>query len=248
MNLLHNKTAFITGGARGIGAAMVKRFAEAGATVGFTYLNNTLAAEATQAAAALSGQKIVAYPCDGRQPEAVEKTMATFVETFGGIDILVNNAGVIQDNLLLDMPLEDWQNVLSIHLTSAYLFSQCALKTMIPARKGLIINVSSVSGVHGNAGQANYAAAKAGLIGLTKSIAKEVGSRNIRCNAITPGIINTDMTSAILRGGDETIKKTIPLKKIGKADDVAHLAVFLASDLAAYITGQVMSVCGGLSM
>jgi 3-oxoacyl-[acyl-carrier protein] reductase len=247
MALLDNKIAFITGGSRGIGAAMLKRFAEEGATVGFSYLSNTIAAEQALEAAAIYGHKIKAYACDGTQQQAVEETMTAFVEEFGGIDILVNNAGVIKDNLMLDMPLEDWQNVLTTNLTAAYLFSQMALKTMIPARKGLIINVSSISGLHGNAGQANYAAAKAGLIGLTKSMAKEVGSRNIRCNAITPGIIETDMTEAILSGEDK-IRKTIPLRKIGNVDDVANLAVFLASDLSAYITGQVISVCGGLSM
>jgi 3-oxoacyl-[acyl-carrier protein] reductase len=249
MALLDNKIAFITGGSRGIGAAMLKRFAEEGAAVGFSYVANTFAAEQAQEAAAIYGHKITAYVCDGTQPQAVEETMAAFVDSFGGIDILVNNAGIIKDNLLLDMPFEDWQNVLSANLTAAYLFSQSALKTMIPARKGLIINVSSVSGMHGNAGQANYSASKAGLIGLTKSIAKEVGSRNIRCNAITPGFIETDMTRAIMASGmDDKIRKSIPLKKLGNADDVANLAVFLASDLAAYITGQVISVCGGLSI
>ena len=247
MALLDNKIAFITGGSRGIGAAMLKRFAEEGATVGFSYLSNTLAAEEALKAAAIYGHKIKAYACDGTQPQAIDETMTTFIEEFGGIDILVNNAGIIKDNLMLDIPFEDWQMVLSANLTAAYLFSQSALKTMIPARKGLIINVSSVSGAHGNAGQANYAASKAGLIGLTKSIAKEVGSRNIRCNAITPGIIETDMTGEILRG-DDKIRKTIPLRKIGNVADVANLAVFLASDLSAYITGQVISVCGGLSM
>jgi 3-oxoacyl-[acyl-carrier protein] reductase len=249
MALLDNKIAFITGGSRGIGAAMLKRFAEEGAAVGFSYLSNTLAAEQALAAAAIYGHKIKAYPCDGMQPQAIEDTMTAFVEEFGGIDILVNNAGVVKDNLMLDMPFEDWQNVLSTNLTAAYLFSQMALKTMIPARKGLIINVSSISGMHGNAGQANYSAAKAGLIGLTKSLAKEVGGRNIRCNAITPGIIETDMTEAILsRDIDNKIRKSIPLKKLGNAEDVANLAVFLASDLSVYITGQVISVCGGLSM
>ena len=246
--LLKNKTAFITGGSRGIGAAIVERFVEEGAAVGFSYRSNTAAAEQALAAMARYGSKVKAYACDGRDAAAVEQTMTAFLEAFGDLDILVNNAGVIKDNLLLDMPMEDWQNVLTSNLTAAYSFTQIALKTMIPARKGLIINVSSISGIHGNSGQANYSASKAGLIGLTKSIAREVGSRNIRCNAIAPGLIETDMTGDILRGSEDKTRKSIPLRRLGTPEDVANLAVFLASDLSTYITGQVMSVCGGLSM
>lgn len=246
--LLNNKIAFVTGGSRGIGAAIVLAFAKEGAIVGFSYHNNKVAAEQIVAAATPFCPKIKAYLCDATQPDAVETTMTAFVEEFGGIDILVNNAGIIKDNLIVNMPFDDWQTVLSTNLTSAYLHTQCALKTMIAARKGVILNMTSVAGQHGNAGQANYAASKAGLIGLTQSVAKEVGRRNIRCNAIAPGIIETDMTADILRGSEEMIKKNIPLRRLGNVSEVANLVVFLASDAATYITGQVVSVCGGLNI
>ena len=248
MNLLKDKIAFITGGSRGIGAAIVLQFAKEGATIGFSYHTNKAAAEELLAIAAPFCPKIKAYTCDVGQPEAVAETMAAFIAEFGGIDVLVNNAGIIQDNLIGNMPFEDWTNVLSTNLTSAFLHTQSALPNMVAARRGSIINISSVAGLRGNSGQANYAASKAGLIGLTKSVAKEVGRRNIRCNAIAPGIIETDMTADILRGGEESIKKNIPLRRFGVVDDVAHLAVYLASDLSTYITGQVISVCGGLSL
>ena len=248
MNLLKDKTAFITGGSRGIGAAIVLQFAKEGATIGFSYHTNKAAAEELLAIAAPFCPKIKAYTCDVRQPESVAETMAAFMAEFGGIDVLVNNAGIIQDNLIGLMPFEDWTNVLSTNLSSAFLHTQSALPNMVAARRGSIINISSVAGLRGNSGQANYAASKAGLIGLTKSVAKEVGRRNIRCNAIAPGIIETDMTADILRGGEESIKKNIPLRRFGGVDDVAHLAVYLASDLSTYITGQVISVCGGLSL
>jgi 3-oxoacyl-[acyl-carrier protein] reductase len=248
MALLKNKIAFITGGSRGIGAAILRRFAEEGASVGFSYHTNTAAAEQALATVAPFGNQYKAYQCDGADPQAIDKTMAAFLEDFGGIDILVNNAGIVKDNLIPLMPLADWQNVLTTNLTAAFLHTQWALKTMVPARKGVIINISSISGIHGNAGQANYAASKAGLIGLTKSVAKEVGSRNIRCNAIAPGLIETDMTEGILTGMEERVNKKIPLKRLGKTDDIANLSVFLASDLSTYITGQVINVCGGLSI
>ena len=246
--ILKDKIAFITGGSRGIGAAIVLAFAKEGATIGFSYQSNTVAAEAILAAATAFCPNIKAYKCDATQPEAVETTMTTFVEEFGGIDILVNNAGIVKDNLIGNMPFDDWQTVLSTNLTSAYLHTQCALKTMVSARKGVIINMTSIAGLHGNAGQANYAASKAGLIGLTQSVAKEVGRRNIRCNAIAPGIIETEMTAEILRGSEEAIKKNIPLRRLGNVTEVANLAVYLASDASTYITGQIISVCGGLSI
>ena len=247
MALLKDKIAFITGGSRGIGAAIVLQFAKEGATIGFSYHSNSVAAEQVIRVAKQYTSKIQAYPCDATNPEAIENTMTAFIKEFGGIDILVNNAGIIKDNLVGNMSLQDWNAVLSTNLTSAYLHIQCALKTMIAARRGVIINISSISGIHGNIGQANYAASKAGLLGLTKSVAKEVGRRNIRCNAIAPGLIQTDMTDDILRGSEEIIKKTIPLKRLGEASEVANLAVYLASDLSSYITGQVINVCGGLS-
>lgn len=246
--ILKDKIAFITGGSRGIGAAIVLAFAKEGATIGFSYQSNTVAAEEILVAATPFCPNIKAYKCDATQPEAVETTMAAFVEAYGGIDILVNNAGIVKDNLIGNMPFDDWQTVLSTNLTSAYLHTQGALKTMVSARKGVIINITSIAGLHGNAGQANYAASKAGLIGLTQSVAKEVGRRNIRCNAIAPGIIETEMTAEILRGSEEAIKKNIPLRRLGNVREVANLAVYLASDASTYITGQVISVCGGLSI
>lgn len=247
MGILDNKIAFITGGSRGIGAGIVQRFAAEGATIGFSYRTNADSAHMVKAMAEKYGQQCFAYPCDGTQPEAIEQTMTDFIEKCGGIDILVNNAGIIRDNLVTNLPLEDWQIVLDSNLTAAYLHTQWALKSMIRVRKGIIINISSIAGIHGNIGQANYAASKAGLIGLTKSIAREVGSRNIRCNAIAPGIIETDMTGQILLGIEDKLMKNIPLKRFGKVEDIANLSLFLASEQSAYITGQVINVCGGLS-
>jgi 3-oxoacyl-[acyl-carrier protein] reductase len=178
------------------------------------------------------------------QPAQIQNTLKTFLATYGRIDILVNNAGIVKDNLLTEISLDDWNQILTTNLTSAYLHIQEILKVMISARSGTIINISSVVGIGGNAGQANYAASKAGLIGLTKSVAKEVGGRNIRCNAIAPGIIETDMTQNVVN--ESFIKKMVALKRVGSAKEVAQTALFLASDWSQYITGQVIPVCGGL--
>ncbi len=244
MKLLQNKIAFVTGGSRGIGAAIVKQFVAHGATVGFSYHQNRDAAAAVLNELPIHQLPHQAYLCDVTQPTQVQNTMQTFLATYGHIDILVNNAGIIKDNLLTEISLEDWNQVLTTNLTSSYLHIQEILKTMISARAGTIINISSIVGIGGNAGQANYAASKAGLIGLTQSIAKEVGGRNIRCNAIAPGIIETDMTQNIVN--ESFIKKMVALKRIGTAEEVAHTALFLASDWSKYITGQVIPVCGGL--
>jgi 3-oxoacyl-[acyl-carrier protein] reductase len=244
MKLLQNKIAFVTGGSRGIGAAIVEQFATQGATVGFSYHQNSDAAANILAKLPIHHLPHQAYACDVAQPTQVQNTLKSFLATHGHIDILVNNAGIIKDNLLTDISLEDWNQILATNLTSAYLHIQEVLKVMISARSGTILNISSVVGINGNAGQANYAASKAGLIGLTKSVAKEVGGRNIRCNAIAPGMIETNMTQNI--ANESLIKKMVTLKRIGTAADIAHAAVFLASDWSKYITGQVINVCGGL--
>jgi 3-oxoacyl-[acyl-carrier protein] reductase len=244
MKLLENKIAFVTGGSRGIGAAIVEQFAAHGATVGFSYHQNSDAATNVLTKLPIHHLPHQAYRCDVSQPAQVQNTMQTFLATYGRIDILVNNAGLIKDNLLTEISLNDWNQILATNLTAAYLHIQEILKIMIAARSGTILNISSVVGIGGNAGQANYAASKAGLIGLTKSVAKEVGGRNIRCNAIAPGIIETDMTQNIVN--ESFIKKMVALKRIGTAEEVAHTALFLASDWSKYITGQVIPVCGGL--
>jgi 3-oxoacyl-[acyl-carrier protein] reductase len=247
MKLLKDKIVFITGGSRGIGAAIAKRFAEQGASVGFSFRSNTEAAAQVMAELAAFEGKHRSFQCDIAQAIQVEETMAAFLAEFGGIDILVNNAGVIRDNLACNISPEDWNEVLATNLTAAFLHTQWALKTMIAARKGVIINIGSISGETGNAGQANYAAAKAGLIGFTKSIARETGSRNIRCNLIAPGIIETDMSRNSLPDTEAHLKKSIALRRIGTAEEVADVALFLASDLSRYMTGQVVNVCGGFS-
>lgn len=247
MKLLKQKIAFVTGGSRGIGAAIVKKFALHGAHVGFSYFSNMKAAGQVEEQLATYGVKYKAYQCDVTQEHKVRATLQDFIEEFGGIDILVNNAGIIKDNLLCLLSLEDWNTVLSTNLTSAFLHTQLVLKVMIAARKGSIINISSVVGENGNAGQANYAASKAGLIGLTKSVAKEVGIRNIRCNVIAPGIINTEMIKGVRQNMEAHIKNNTALKRMGTPEEVADTALFLASDLSRYITGQVIHVCGGLN-
>jgi 3-oxoacyl-[acyl-carrier protein] reductase len=247
MKILQNKKIFITGGSRGIGAAIVRRFAEEGAAVGFSYQQNEVAASEVIAQAQARGAECRAYPCDVCDAQAVAETLNLFLQDFGGIDILVNNAGIIQDTLLISMSLEEWQKVITTNLTAAYLHTHLLLKTMIAQRKGVVINISSVAGQMGNVGQTNYAASKAGLEAFTKSVAKEVGGRQIRCNAIAPGIIETDMTSNLRQSNTSNITKNIALKRFGMPEEVADVAVFLASDRASYITGQVLNVCGGLS-
>jgi 3-oxoacyl-[acyl-carrier protein] reductase len=245
MKLLTNTTAFITGGARGIGAAIAEKFAEHGADVGFSYHTSDAAAEHLLERLRGWGGRYRAYRCDVAQSDEVAQTMAAFLADFGAIDILVNNAGIVRDNLLGLLPLDDWNAVLTTNLTAAYLHTQAALQYMLPARSGRIVNIGSVSGARGNAGQANYAASKAGLVGLTKSVAREVGARNIRCNAIAPGVIETDMT-AELRERQPELQRQTALRRLGRPEEVADVAVFLASDLSSYVTGQVIDVCGGL--
>ncbi|MBZ4189303.1 3-oxoacyl-[acyl-carrier-protein] reductase [Niabella beijingensis] len=251
MKLLENKVAIVTGAARGIGEAIVEKFAEQGAAVAFSYVSDS----STDKANALvnkwtsKGIRIKAWKSNAGELAACETFVAEVLKEFGTVDICVNNAGISKDNLLLRMTPEQWESVLQVNLNSVFYMTKQIIKPMMKARSGSIINMSSVIGVMGNAGQASYAASKAGIIGFTKSMAKELGSRNIRCNAIAPGFVETDMTS-YLHEGDSAAKylTDIPLGKFAKTEDIANAALFLASDMGSYITGQTISVCGGLNI
>ncbi|MCB0519320.1 MAG: 3-oxoacyl-[acyl-carrier-protein] reductase [Lewinellaceae bacterium] len=248
MNLLQDKTAIVTGGSRGIGAAIVKKFAAEGAHVAFTFLSseekaNALAAELSSA----HGVKVRAYRSDASNYAQAEQLVADVLKEFGTVDVLVNNAGITRDNLMLRMTEEQWDQVINTNLKSIFNLTKHTLRPMLKAKGGSIINISSIVGVGGNAGQANYAASKAGVFGFTKSIAKEVGSRNIRCNAVAPGFIETEMTEALDDKTKESYLANIPLKRFGKGEEVADVCVFLGSDMSAYVSGQTVSVCGALS-
>ncbi len=246
MNLLEGKVALITGAARGIGRAIAIKFAEQGANIAFSDLK--LDQNCTQLELDLNsmGVKAKAFAADAGSFEDSEKLVNEVFTLFGRIDILVNNAGITRDTLLLRMSESDWDLVMKVNLKSVFNMTKAAQRIMIKQRCGSIINMSSVVGLSGNAGQSNYAASKAGLIGFTKSIAHELGSRNVRCNAIAPGFIETDMTAKLSEEVKKEWVKTIPLQRGGTSDDVANAALFLASDLSAYVTGQVLSVCGGM--
>ncbi|MDH3648755.1 MAG: 3-oxoacyl-[acyl-carrier-protein] reductase [Saprospiraceae bacterium] len=248
MDRLAGKTCLVTGGSRGIGAAIVKRFVEKGATTYFTYRSSGTPAAALVESLHDEAGTAIAFASDATDFNDALKAVQKVVDESGTLDVLVNNAGITDDTLMLRMSEEQWDRVIEANLKSVFNLTKHALRPMLKNRKGSIINISSVVGVFGNAGQANYAASKAGILGFTKSIAKEVGSRNIRCNAIVPGYIETEMTQAL----DETVKEAflqnIPLKRMGRSEEVAHTAAFLASDEASYVTGQVLSVCGGLNM
>ena len=247
MKLLEGKVALVTGGSRGIGAAIARRFAEQGAAVAFTYHSSAEQANAMAAQLSELGVKAKAYQSDASSYQASEELANAVLEEFGKVDILVNNAGITRDNLMLRMTEEMWDDVIQTNLKSIFNLTKHLIRPMMKNRGGSIINMSSIVGVTGNAGQANYAASKAGIIGFTKSIAKEMGSRSIRCNAIAPGFIETDMTDAL----DEKVKEgylaNIPMKRLGKAEEVADVCVFLGSDLSTYVSGQVISVCGALN-
>ncbi len=247
MGLLTGKVALITGGSRGIGAAIVRRFAAEGAAVAFTYLSSPEKAEALASELRESGATIKAYKSDASSFDEAEVLVQSVITDFERIDILINNAGITRDNLMLRMTEDQWDEVLRVDLKSVFNLTKHALKPMIRNRGGSIINISSVVGVFGNAGQANYSAAKAGILGFTKSVAKEIGSRNVRCNAIAPGFIETDMTHELSDQNKELFLSGIPLKRLGQADEVASVCAFLGSDLSAYVTGQTLSVCGGLN-
>ncbi len=246
MGLLDGKVALVTGGTRGIGKGICEKFAQEGATVVFTYLSSEEKANNLAKQLSASGKEVLALCSDASQLDQAEQLIETIVEKYGQLDVVVNNAGVTRDNLLMRMKEEDWDAVIDTNLKSVFNLTKAVQRTMLKQRSGSIINISSVVGVQGNAGQSNYAASKAGIIGFSKSIAKELGSRNIRCNAIAPGFIETEMTEALDEKVVEEWRKSIPLKRGGSPEDVANAAVFLASDLSAYVTGQTISVCGGM--
>lgn len=237
----------LTGGSRGIGAAVAREMAAQGADVAFTYLSSAEKAEAIRGELSEYGGKVRAYRSDASSFEDAASLVKEVLEEFGRIDVLVNNAGITRDNLMLRMSEEQWDEVIRVNLKSVFNLTKHCLRPMLKNRGGSIINLSSVVGVFGNAGQANYAASKAGIIGFTKSIAKEVGSRSIRCNAIAPGFIETEMTGELDEKTKEAYFANIPMKRFGTAKEVADLCVFLGSDMSTYITGQVISICGGLN-
>jgi len=246
MPLLQNKVALITGATRGIGRGLAQVFAREGAQVAFTYLSSDEKARELEHELQSQGVKAKGYKSDAANHKAAEDLVSAVVSEFGALDILVNNAGITRDTLLMRMSEAQWDEVINANLKSVFNLTKAAQKPMLKARKGSIINMSSVVGVKGNAGQSNYAASKAGIIGFTKSVALELGSRNIRCNAIAPGFIETEMTGALDQKVIEQWRQSIPLKRGGTPEDVANLALFLASDLSAYITGQCINVCGGM--
>lgn len=247
MGLLNGKVALVTGGSRGIGESIVMHFAKEGADIAFTYVSSEEKANLVADAARALGVKVVAIKSDASDYTQAENLINDVVNQFGKIDILINNAGITKDTLMLRMSEEQWDQVIQVNLKSVFNLTKHALKPMMKQKSGSIINMSSVVGVFGNAGQANYAASKAGIIGFTKSIAKEVGSRNIRCNAIAPGFIETDMTHDLTDEQKKAYTDNIPLKRLGTGEDVAQACVYLGSDMSQYVNGQVLSVCGGLN-
>ncbi|HOZ85763.1 MAG TPA: 3-oxoacyl-[acyl-carrier-protein] reductase [Niabella sp.] len=251
MKLLENKVAIVTGAARGIGEAIALKLAEHGANIAFTFISDSSAEKAAALEQQLiaSGVKAKAYQSNAGDFSQCEKLVADVLQEFGTIDICVNNAGISKDNLLLRMTPEQWNDVLTINLNSVFYMTKQVIRPMMKAKSGTIINMSSVIGMMGNAGQASYAASKAGIIGFTKSVAKELGSRNIRCNAIAPGFVETDMTSYLNdNDGADKYLADIPLGRFAKTEDIANVTLFLASDLSNYITGQTISACGGLNI
>jgi 3-oxoacyl-[acyl-carrier protein] reductase len=251
MKLLENKVVVVTGAARGIGEAIALKLAEHGAHVAFSYVSDSSADKATALEQKMNalGVNAKGYKSNASDFSAAESFIAEVTKEFGTIDVCVNNAGVSRDNLLLRMTPEQWDEVMNVNLKSVYNITKQVIRPMMKAKKGSIINMSSIIGIRGNAGQSSYAASKAGIIGFTKSIALELGSRNIRCNAIAPGFIETDMTN-YLQDGDASKKflEKIPLGRFGKAGEIADATLFLASDMSTYITGQVLSACGGLNI
>lgn len=251
MKLLENKIAIVTGAARGIGEAIAIKFAEQGADIAFTYVSDSSAerAAALEQKLVSLGVKAKSYQSNAGDFAQCETFVNDVLKEFGAIDICVNNAGISKDNLLLRMTPEQWQDVLNVNLNSVFYMTKQVIRPMMKAKSGSIINMSSVIGIMGNAGQASYAASKAGIIGFTKSVAKELGSRNIRCNAIAPGFVETDMTHYLNEtDGADKYLADIPLGRFAKADDIANVALFLASDMGSYLTGQTISACGGLNI
>ena len=246
MKLLENKVALVTGASKGIGRAIAQRFIEEGAKVAFTYLSSVEKGQALEAELIALGGEAKGFRSDASSGEQAEKLINDIVEHFGQIDIIVNNAGITRDTLMLRMTEEDFDSVISTNLKSVFNTTKHAQRHMIKQRSGSIINISSIVGIKGNAGQSNYAASKAGIIGFTKSVALELGSRGVRCNAVAPGFIETEMTGVLDEKVVQSWRDAIPLKRGGQPEDVANACVFLASDLAAYVSVQVLQVDGGL--
>ena len=246
MKLLEGKNILITGGSRGIGKSIVEVLFNSGANVGFTFFSSQSAANEIAKNLNSSSQKCIAYKSDASKLDQCENLVESFLNDFETIDVLINNAGITKDNLLMRMGEDDFDKVMEVNLKSVFNMTKACQRVFLKNRKGSIINMSSVVGVKGNAGQSNYAASKAGIIGFSKSIAQEIGSRNIRCNVIAPGFIKTEMTDNLSDSIIEGWTENIPLKRAGESNDVANLCLFLASDLSSYITGQVINVDGGL--
>jgi 3-oxoacyl-[acyl-carrier protein] reductase len=245
MKLLEGKVALITGATRGIGRGIAEMFAQQGAKVAFTYAGSVDKAKELEETLS-SVTQIKGYQSDASDFDAAQTLIDEVMAEFGKIDILINNAGITRDNLLLRMSKEDWDTVIKVNLDSVFNLTKAVIKPMMKAKSGSIINMTSVVGISGNAGQANYAASKAGVIGFTKSVALELGSRNIRCNAIAPGFIATEMTAALDEKATQKWNEAIPMKKLGKPEDIANACVFLGSDMSSYVTGQTLNVDGGL--
>ncbi len=249
MKLLDNKTAIITGASRGIGKGIAEKYAEQGCNIAFSFASSVDKAKALEVELSSKyGVKVKGFQSNAADFESSQKFVDEVVAEFGRIDILINNAGITRDNLLMRMSEEQWDEVMNVNLKSVFNLTKASLRTFLKQKSGSIINMSSVVGVMGNAGQSNYAASKAGIIGFSKSMAKELGSRNIRCNVITPGFIETEMTAEL---GEDALKQWtdgIPLKRGGSPEDVANACIYLGSDMSTYVSGQVLSVCGGMLM
>jgi 3-oxoacyl-[acyl-carrier protein] reductase len=248
MKLLKGKVALITGASRGIGNAIAREFVNQGADVAFTYLSSVERGEALEKELAVDGVKVKGYRSDASDFSAAEELIKNVVEDFGTIDILINNAGITRDNLLMRMNEDQWDEVLRVNLKSIFNLTKGITRTMLKAKSGSIINITSVVGLTGNAGQVNYSASKSGILGLTKSVAKELGSRGVRCNAVAPGFIETEMTDELDPEALKSWLASIPLKRAGQGSDIANACVFLASDMSTYMTGQTLVVDGGMVM
>jgi 3-oxoacyl-[acyl-carrier protein] reductase len=244
--LLNGKIAIITGASRGIGESIARSFIAQGAIVAFTYRSSEEKAKELEKSLTTGGGQARGFKSDASKMEDAENLVKEVLEIYGGIDIVVNNAGITDDTLLMRMSEDQWDRVMNVNLKSCFNLTKAVLRTMLKARSGSIINISSVVGVQGNAGQANYAASKAGILGFTKSVALELGSRSIRCNAIAPGFIETEMTAKLDEATVQGWRDAIPLKRGGSPDDVANACIFLASDMSSYVTGQTLNVCGGM--
>lgn len=245
---LTGKTAVITGASRGIGKAIAMKYAQLGANIAFMYIGDGENGAQTEAELQALGIKAKGYECDVSDYESASALIEKIIEEFGGIDILVNNAGIVRDNLILAMKVEDFDKVINVNLKGAFNMIKSVYRHFMRKRSGRIINIASVVGINGNAGQANYASAKAGMIALTKTVAKELGSRNVTANAIAPGFIKTDMTDGMPEKAREAVLGAIPMKRAGTVDDIANVAAFLASDEASYVTGEVIKVDGGMAI